>query len=183
MACATRVEVEPALLRAHLGIIDDLQQEIAELAGQCRPVFALDGVGDLVGLLDRVGGDGGEGLLDVPRAAPLRVAQPAHHVQQLVDAALAASQQAALLWPVRLRAARGRRSVRRTGKLPSAKTMSSSASAPSAASRGITSPIGAATDDRVAALKDARMAQRLELAGSGSRKRRARSMAAPIPCA
>ena len=48
-------------------------------------VAALDGVGDLVGLLDRVGRDGGEGLLQVPRAAAVRRAQPRHDLDQAED--------------------------------------------------------------------------------------------------
>ncbi len=48
---------------------DDLQQQIAELVAQIREIAALDRIGDLVGLLDRVGGDGRVGLLEVPGAA------------------------------------------------------------------------------------------------------------------
>ena len=66
------------------------------------------------------------------------------------------------------------RSVRRTGRLPSAKTMSSSASGPSAARRGITRSVGAAAHDRVAALQDPRVAQCLELGGLGSEEAAAR---------
>ena len=65
------VEVERRRLVGHLGVVDDLEQQVAELALEPVPVLARDRVGDLVGLLDRVGGDRGEGLLDVPRAAAL----------------------------------------------------------------------------------------------------------------
>ena len=81
------LEVEPPLLSADLRVVDDLQQQVAEFAGQGRPVFALDRIGDLVRLLDRVRHDRGEGLLDVPGAAPLRIPQAAHHRQQPVNAA------------------------------------------------------------------------------------------------
>ena len=92
------IEIEAALLGAHLGVVDHLQQQVAELAGQGRPILALDRVGDLVGLLDRVGRDGGEALLDVPGAAMLGVAQPPHHRRAAGRSrAPDRSQQAALL--------------------------------------------------------------------------------------
>src|SRR3546814_8180845 len=52
---------------------------------QRRQVVAVDRVGDLVGFLDRVRGDGGEGLFDVPRAAVLAVAQAGHDVEQALE--------------------------------------------------------------------------------------------------
>src|SRR3546814_19198466 len=52
---------------------------------QRRQVVAVDRVGDLVGLLDRVRGDRGEGLFDVPRAAVLAVAQAGHVVEQALE--------------------------------------------------------------------------------------------------
>ena len=131
-----RLEVEAARLGAHLGMVDDLQQQITELARQGGPVLALDRVGDLVGFLDRVGGDGGEGLLDVPGAATLGIAQPAHHGCQTVDPAPLAHSR--LPWRLSRDRADRPRSARRTGKVPSAKTMSRSLSAPTSASRGIT---------------------------------------------
>src|SRR3546814_3479179 len=57
----------------------------AQLVLQRRQVVAVDRVGDLVGLLDRVRGDGGEGLFDVPRAAVLAVAQAGHDVEQALE--------------------------------------------------------------------------------------------------
>ena len=53
----------------------DLEQQVAEFVAQPRRLAALDRVGDLVGLLDRVRRDAGEILREVPRAAALRVAQ------------------------------------------------------------------------------------------------------------
>src|SRR3546814_4928072 len=52
---------------------------------QRRQVVAVDRVGDLVGLLDGVRGDGGEGLFDVPRAAVLAVTQAGHDVEQALE--------------------------------------------------------------------------------------------------
>ena len=60
---------EVAVVGRHLGIEEDLQQQVAQLFGQVRPVAPLDGVEDLVGLLQRVLADRVEGLLAVPRAA------------------------------------------------------------------------------------------------------------------
>ena len=79
------VEIEELALLRDARVIDDLEQEIAELFLQPGPVLVLDRAGDLVGFLDRVGRDGLESLLDVPRAAAIRVAQAAHDVEQGVD--------------------------------------------------------------------------------------------------
>ena len=49
-----------------LRVIDDLQQEIAELVLERVEIAPRDRVGDLVGLLDRVGRDGREVLLRDP---------------------------------------------------------------------------------------------------------------------
>ena len=66
---------------------NDLEQEVAELVAQILGVAALDRIGDLVGLLDRIGGDGGEALLEVPRAAAFGVAQRRHDLDQAADVA------------------------------------------------------------------------------------------------
>ncbi len=75
-------EGEGAGLLGHAGVVDDLEQQIAQLLLQLAHLAALDGVGDLVGFFDGVGGDAGEGLLDVPGAAALRVAQPGHDLDE-----------------------------------------------------------------------------------------------------
>ncbi|MNP64146.1 hypothetical protein D3C76_1596210 [compost metagenome] len=49
-------------------------------------VTALDGIGDFIGFLEGVRDDGRVGLLDVPRATELRVAQAIHQVQQIFKA-------------------------------------------------------------------------------------------------
>jgi hypothetical protein len=79
------VEVEPALLLRHAGVEDDLEEQIAQLVLEVRHVAARDRVGDLIGLLDRAGGDGGEILLHVPGAAAVGIAQRRHHGEQPVD--------------------------------------------------------------------------------------------------
>ena len=61
----------------HLGVEEDLEEEVAEFVGQVGPVLALDRVEDLVGFFQRVFPDGGEGLFAVPGAAT-GGAQPGH---------------------------------------------------------------------------------------------------------
>ena len=79
------LEVECLLLVSHLRVIDDLQQKIAKLLGKRRHVPSLDGVGDLIGFLDRIGSDGLEILLEVPRTAAAGPAQLAHDRQERPD--------------------------------------------------------------------------------------------------
>jgi hypothetical protein len=50
----------------------DLEQQIPELVAQVVEIAARNRVGDLVGLLDGVGSDGLEALLQVPRAPRAR---------------------------------------------------------------------------------------------------------------
>ncbi len=76
------VEAEDLGLAGDLAVIDDLQQQVAELFLERRQVVALDGVRDLVGFLDRVGRDAAEGLVDVPGAAMLAIAEPGHDREQ-----------------------------------------------------------------------------------------------------
>ena len=82
IACDHVAEVEGAWLLRHAGVKDDLQQEVAELVAQVVEIAARDGVGDLVGFLDRVGRDGREILLEVPRAAGSGRAQRRHDLDQ-----------------------------------------------------------------------------------------------------
>jgi hypothetical protein len=51
-------EGEASVFLGHAGVIDDLQQEIAELVLQRVKIAASDGIGDLVGFLDSVWRDG-----------------------------------------------------------------------------------------------------------------------------
>ena len=54
------VQREMAGFLGHLRVEHDLELEIAELVGERVHVVARDRVGDLIGFLDRVGGDGRE---------------------------------------------------------------------------------------------------------------------------
>ena len=51
------------------GVEHHLQQDVAELLPQVRPIAGLDRLDQLVRLLDRVRGQGGMGLFGVPRAS------------------------------------------------------------------------------------------------------------------
>ena len=67
-------QVEDAGLRRVLGVQHDLQEQVAELVGQVRGGAALEGVVDLVGLLQQERPKGQVVLLAVPGAA-VRLAQ------------------------------------------------------------------------------------------------------------
>ena len=73
-----RARIEQPGLIGHLRVIDDLQRQIAQLATQLAPGLARDRIGDLMGLLDRVGRDRGEILLDIPGTPGFGVAQAGH---------------------------------------------------------------------------------------------------------
>ena len=80
-------EDEGAGLLGHAGVEHDLQQQVAELVPEVLEVAALDGVGNLVGLLDRVGRDRPERLLKVPRTSAARPSEGRHDVDQALDLA------------------------------------------------------------------------------------------------
>ena len=80
-------EIERALLLGHAGVERDLQQEVAQLFAQVVEIAARNRVGDLVGFLERVGRDGREILLEVPRAAGAGRAQRRHDLQEPADIA------------------------------------------------------------------------------------------------
>ncbi len=69
---------EGALLLGHARVIDDLQQKVAQLVLEARHVLPLDGVGNLIGLLDGVGRNRPEILREIPRTARARRAQRGH---------------------------------------------------------------------------------------------------------
>jgi hypothetical protein len=75
-------EVEVTGLARHLGVVDHLEQQIAELLAQVVHVAAGDGVVDLVRLLDGVGGNRLEALLEIPGTAAIGIAQPRHDVEE-----------------------------------------------------------------------------------------------------
>ena len=63
---------------------NDLQLQIAEFVGERVHVLARDGVGDLIGFLDRIGRDGLERLDAVPFAAGRWIAQPPHDLDEAI---------------------------------------------------------------------------------------------------
>ena len=80
-------EIKGVLLLRHARMKDHLKQQIAEFVFEIGEVVARDRVGDFVGFFYRVGRDRRKSLLDVPRAAGLRVAQGRHDFQEPVDVA------------------------------------------------------------------------------------------------
>ncbi len=78
---------------SHLRVKDRLEEKVAQLSLQLIIGLPFDGVGDLIGFLDRVGGDGGEILFHVPRTTALRVTQAAHDFQQALDTRIAVMDQ------------------------------------------------------------------------------------------
>jgi hypothetical protein len=79
-------EFEAPFFLGQLAVIDDLKQQIAEFALQMIEVATLDGVGHFVGFFEGVRDDRRVGLLDIPRATVLRIAQTVHQVQQVFKA-------------------------------------------------------------------------------------------------
>jgi hypothetical protein len=73
-----------------LGVEDDVEEEVSELAPEVVPVLALDGVHSLVGLLDEEVADGGVGLLAVPGALPPEAADDRDVVGEEVGGGLGA---------------------------------------------------------------------------------------------
>ena len=80
-------EIEGALLLRHAGVKHHLQQEIAQFVAQIVEIVTDDGVGDLVGFLERVGRDGREILLQVPRTTGAGRAQRRHDLEEPGDIA------------------------------------------------------------------------------------------------
>ncbi|MGY4437162.1 hypothetical protein ACVWWO_009639 [Bradyrhizobium sp. F1.13.1] len=70
------------LLRRHLGVEDDLEQQVAELLAEIVEIAAADGLDYLIGFLNRIGRDGRKILLEVPGAAGHRRAQRRHDLDQ-----------------------------------------------------------------------------------------------------
>ena len=71
---------EFAALAGDLRVEDNLEQEVAELLADVRRVAGVEGVKDLVGLLDEERAEGFAGLLSVPGTAAF-AAQASHHRQ------------------------------------------------------------------------------------------------------
>jgi len=81
-AGAIALTAEGSRFRGDLGVVDDLKRKVAQFFLEGRHVVAFDGVGNLVGFLDRVRCDRPEGLVDVPGATMLAVTQPGHHGEE-----------------------------------------------------------------------------------------------------
>jgi hypothetical protein len=60
----------------------DLELKIAEFIRERVHVTPIDRIGDLIRFLDRVGRDRREILLQIPRAAMLRIAETAHDLDE-----------------------------------------------------------------------------------------------------
>ena len=82
------IETEGAFLFGQLRVIDRLQQKIAQFLAKLGTGAARDGIGHLIGFLDRVGSDRIEILLEVPRTAGLRRAQRLHDSAESVELTL-----------------------------------------------------------------------------------------------
>src|SRR4030081_151492 len=80
-------EVERALLLGHTGMKNDLKEKVAKLLAQIYEIAACDGVGDLVGLLNRIGCNGREILVGVPRTARPRRSEPRHDLKKMGNVA------------------------------------------------------------------------------------------------
>ena len=82
------IKTKESRFLGHLGVKDGLEQEITKLTFELVPCLTLNRVGDLIGLLDGIGGDGGESLFDIPRTACFGVAQGAHDRAEAREAAI-----------------------------------------------------------------------------------------------
>ena len=80
-------EIEGAELFGHAGVEDHLEEEIAQFILEIGQIVTRDGIGDLIGLFERVRRDGREILLEIPRTAGLGRAQRRHDREQAADIA------------------------------------------------------------------------------------------------
>ena len=76
-------QVEAAGFAGDAGVQHHLQQQVAQFLLQVVVVAVADRIGQLVGLLQHVGDQGGMGLLEVPGAAAFGIAEASHHRHQL----------------------------------------------------------------------------------------------------
>ena len=74
-------DIETPRFRGHLGVKDHLEQEIPEFSGQVVIAPFVDGLDDLIGLLQQVLTEGSMGLLAVPRTT-LFAPQLCHDLHQ-----------------------------------------------------------------------------------------------------
>jgi hypothetical protein len=80
-------EPEKPRFLGHAGVKHDLQQQVTELVAQVVEIPPGDRIRHLVGLLEGVGRDGGEVLLQVPRASGAGRAQRRHDLDEAGDIA------------------------------------------------------------------------------------------------
>ena len=82
-----RIKVKKPSLVCHLRVVNRLEQQIAQFTGKLLPGGPRDDICHLMRLFHRIGRDGCEGLLNIPGAAAVAVAQTAHDFQQAGHAA------------------------------------------------------------------------------------------------
>ena len=75
-------EGKRTLFFSHARMEHDLEQQVTQFIAEVVEVAPIDRVGHFIGFFDRIGGDGGEVLFQVPGTATLRVAQARHDGQQ-----------------------------------------------------------------------------------------------------
>src|SRR5262249_48333792 len=75
-------EIESAFLLRHAGVKNHLQEQVAQFVLQARQIVARDSVGNLIGLLKRIGSYRPEILLQVPRATRAWRAERRHDLKQ-----------------------------------------------------------------------------------------------------
>src|SRR3954463_5597383 len=80
-------KVEHTLLLGHPRMKNDLQEKVAKLLAQIYEIAARNGVGDLVGFLNRIGRDGREILVEVPRTARPRSTEGRHDLKKMGNVA------------------------------------------------------------------------------------------------
>lgn len=74
-----------SLLFGHLSVKHHLIKQVAKLATQIVKIGTPDGVDHFISFFQRTGRNGGKGLLAIPRAAILRIAQGFHYAQQAIE--------------------------------------------------------------------------------------------------
>ena len=85
-------EIKAPGLLAQQRVKHHLEQQVAQLIAQAIQITAPDGVGNLVGLLDRKRRNAEKILFPIPRAAGCRVPQRAHERQQRLEFLAGAAQ-------------------------------------------------------------------------------------------
>ena len=78
-------EIERSFLFGDASLEHDLEQQIAKFFPEVAPVAPVDGIGDLVGFLDRVRNDRLECLGQIPGAAGARRAERRHDLDEPRD--------------------------------------------------------------------------------------------------